>query len=251
MSSSTELMWSDFSRANSLNPAQRHRWRLVVREVFREGSLPADAVIADLGCGSGSLLRELSQQSARIRCVGLDIEPLALDLARKVLPSGEFHRLDLSDVGLNVPDGLKGAADVVVCSEVLEHLQNPGVAIDFARDLLRPGGKIVMTVPSGAMTPFDRAIGHVRHYDLQSFAELIEREDLRVARIYRWGFPFHSIFRAAVGVFRVVPSQCTDAHFGRLTAVAFRILHWLFFFNLKSRRWGRQLVAVAYRNRAS
>jgi SAM-dependent methyltransferase len=246
MNSSTELMWSGFSRANALNPAQRHRWRLVVREVFRKGRLPAGAVVADLGCGSGTLLVELRRRAEKLRCIGLDVEPLALDLARKAVPDGEFHRVDLSAPVLS--EDLQGAADVVVCSEVLEHLDNPGAAVDLARSLLRPGGIFVVTVPAGSITRFDLAIGHVRHYAPSSVAALIERPGLRIVKVYRWGFPFHSLFRAAIGMFRVVPSQYTDAHFGARAAIVFQLLDWLFFLNVKSRRVGRQLVAVAVRN---
>jgi SAM-dependent methyltransferase len=238
-------MWSGFSRANALNPAQRHRWRLIVEEILRNPALPSKAVAVDLGCGSGSLLLQLRERVPDLRCVGLDIEPLALDLARKAVPGAEFHCVDLSAGGADVSSELAGTADIVICSEVLEHVERPEQAVELARALLRPGGMFVVTVPAGSMTPFDRAIGHLRHYDLDAVRALLERGGLRVMRLYRWGFPFHSLFRVAVGLFRVVPSQCTDEHFGAGAALAFRLLDRLFYFNGKSRRWGRQIVAVA------
>jgi SAM-dependent methyltransferase len=251
LTSSTELMWSGFSRANALNPAQRHRWRLVIQEAFRKNRLSPGAVVADLGCGSGVLLSKMRERSTELRCVGLDVEPLALELARKVLPGGEFHRVDLSSPDAVLPSGLEGSADVVVCSEVLEHLDTPSAAVTLAGSLLRPGGVFVVTVPSGPMTQFDRAIGHVRHYDLSSLSALLDGNDLRIVRLYRWGFPFHSLFRVAVGLFGAVPSQYTDEHFSARAAIVFRLLDWLFFLNVKSRLLGRQLVAVAVRNHAA
>jgi SAM-dependent methyltransferase len=202
-------------------------------------------MIVDLGCGSGTLLRLLAGHVPAARCAGLDVEPLALDLAKKALPAAEFHELDLADPEASVPESLRGKADVVVCSEVLEHLENPRIAVALGRTLLRDGGRMVVTVPSGTVTAFDRAIGHVRHYDLDSFEKILERDDLAVERSYRWGFPFHSLFRVLVGFAGVAPSQCTDANFGLLATVAFRVLDWLFYLNARSRVLGRQLVAVA------
>jgi SAM-dependent methyltransferase len=247
MNSSTELMWSGFSRANSLNPAQRHRWRLVLRELFGTGSLPVDATVADLGCGSGTLLAQLRNRSPRIRCVGLDVEPLALELARASVPDADLHRVDLTAPGPAVANELEGTVDAIVCSEVLEHLDRPAAAVDLACSLLKPGGIFVVTVPAGAMTAFDGAIGHVRHYDPASLASLLIRNDLEIVKLYRWGFPFHSLFRAAIGWVGSVPDSYSDGKFGLREALLFRCLDLLFFLNVRSQRVGRQLVAVARR----
>lgn len=247
MNSSTELMWGGFSRANSLNPAQRHRWRLVCREVFETAALPAGATIADLGCGSGTLLAQLRDRRPEIHCVGLDVEPLALELARHAVPGADFHRIDLTAPDPALPAALHGKVDAIVCSEVLEHLDRPSPAIDLACSLLKPGGIFVVTVPAGAMTAFDRAIGHVRHYDPTALAAMLRRNELEIVRVYRWGFPFHSLFRAAIGWLGSVPDSYSDAKFGVRQAMVFRCLDLLFFLNIRSQRVGRQLVAVARR----
>jgi SAM-dependent methyltransferase len=250
VTASTELLWRELSRANLLNPAQRHRWRLVIDEVSKSVDLQGSPVVVDLGCGSGTLLARVSQVSKTARLVGLDIEPRALDLARKAVPGAEFHELDLSG-GVADLGALAGQADVVLCSEVLEHLDHPDRAVRLAQSLLRPGGVFIATVPSGAMTPFDRAIGHVRHYDLPAFSSLIGDGGFDVRRLYLWGFPFHTLFRILVGMFRTIPSQWTDEHFSATTAMVFRVLDWLFYLNGKSRRWGRQVVSVAVPRRAA
>jgi SAM-dependent methyltransferase len=232
-----------------LNPAQRHRWRLIVEEVGKSVDLKSASVVVDLGCGSGTLLGRIRDASATARLIGIDIEPRALELARKAVPDAEFHQADLGG-GDNVSSALAGQADVVLCSEVLEHLDHPERAVDLARSLLRPGGVFIVTVPAGTVTPFDRAIGHVRHYDLASIEGLLARGGFRARKLYLWGFPFHSLFRMAVGMFKSTPAQWTDEHFGTTTAVIFRVLDRLFYFNGKSRRLGRQIVAAAVADRA-
>lgn len=251
MKSSTELMWSGFSRANSLNPAQRHRWRLVAREVFGSSGLQAGATVADLGCGSGTLLAQFQGREPGLHCIGLDVEPLALELARKAVPAADFYRVDLSTPDPALADELRGAIDAIVCSEVLEHLESPSAAVDLATSLLKPGGLFVITVPAGSMTAFDRAIGHVRHYDTATLVSLLGGSDLEIVRVYRWGFPFHSLFRAVIGWIGRVPDSYSDSKFGTRQAIVFGCLDLLFFLNFRSRSLGRQLVAVARRRSSS
>jgi SAM-dependent methyltransferase len=250
LSASTELMWGELSLANKLNPAQRHRWRLIVEEVRRSVALTQSPLVVDLGCGSGTLLSRIRTVVPGARLIGFDVERKALELAHQAVPGGEFTLADLSAADFDAGE-LRGKADVVLCSEVLEHLEQPEHAVRRALTLLKPGGVFVVTVPVGTITAFDRAIGHLRHYTLGAAETLLTANGFRVDRSYLWGFPFHSLFRFAVGLTGAVPSQCTDQNFGLLPTLVFRVLDRLFYFNVKSRRWGRQLVAVSVPDRAA
>ena len=57
-----------------------------------------------------------------------------------------------------------GWATHAVCSEVLEHVDEPVVLLRNARSWLAPGCRLVVTVPGGPMSAFDRHIGHRRHF---------------------------------------------------------------------------------------
>ena len=45
------------------------------------------------------------------------------------------------------PQGMRGVYSTVVCAEVLEHVKYPDAALLFCFDVLRPGGKLIITVP--------------------------------------------------------------------------------------------------------
>jgi SAM-dependent methyltransferase len=233
-------LWGNFSLANELSPAQRHRWRLVVRELR---GLPKSAVVVDLGCGSGALLERIGRALPEATLVGLDANPTALAIATKRLPSAQFKVIDL-DSEQKTPD-LRGTADAVVCSEVIEHLETPQRALMLASELLRSGGRLVVTVPAGPMNDFDCAIGHRKHYTVAELTELLSGAGFDEVRAAGWGFPFHTLFRIALAIRPGTTEQFTDEKIGGIHRIVFALLNALFYCNIRSRKLGRQLIATA------
>jgi SAM-dependent methyltransferase len=70
----------------------------------------------------------------------------------------------------------------VVALNVWEHIEDHAGALVAARDLLRPGGCVVLLVPAfeAAMSRFDREIGHVRRYTVASMSSLMADAGLQV-----------------------------------------------------------------------
>jgi 2-polyprenyl-6-hydroxyphenyl methylase / 3-demethylubiquinone-9 3-methyltransferase len=91
-------------------------------------------VVVDLGCGGGFLAVPLAELGARV--VGVDLAPVALRAAR------ERSALRFAPVvgDLGEPPLRDGSADVVLLSDVLEHVTAPAAAVAAAGALLRPGG---------------------------------------------------------------------------------------------------------------
>jgi len=98
----------------------------------------ASGVLADVGCGSGQLWRELASMFSRCVCV---------DAVRYAgLPEGvEFRQADLDAMPLPLPDA---SADVVTAVETIEHLENPWAFCRELSRIVRPGGWIVVTTPN-------------------------------------------------------------------------------------------------------
>lgn len=95
----------------------------------------------DLGCGAGRFLRALRDAGAEP--VGVEIAAAAVERARVNVPG--------ADVRLLEPDGSlplgHGEVDLVWCSEVLEHVADTAHALLEARRVLRPAGRLLVTVP--------------------------------------------------------------------------------------------------------
>jgi SAM-dependent methyltransferase len=87
---------------------------------------------------------------------------------------------------IDVFDPPEGSYSALVAVNVLEHIEDDVQALRSAHVLLRPGGQVVMFVPAfnGAMSRFDRLVGHYRRYTVASLAAAfraagLETQDVR------------------------------------------------------------------------
>ena len=164
------------------------------------------------------------------------------------VPAARALQRDLLDGGL-APEELRGWATHALCSEVLEHVDDPVALLRGAREYLAAGCRLVVTVPGGEMLAFDRHIGHRRHFTPEALRLTLEEAGLGVALATGAGFPFFNVYRRIVIARgeRLVDDAAADA--GRLSPlvvagmIAFRAL---FTLNLPRTPWGVQIVAVAY-----
>ena len=100
------------------------------------------AVILDVGCGDGSALAVAATQNPEHRFAGVD---WSADALRQATARGLSGVRGSVNPRLPVADG---AADVVIMSELIEHLVDPDGAVAEARRVLRPGGSLLLSTPN-------------------------------------------------------------------------------------------------------
>jgi SAM-dependent methyltransferase len=129
-----ESFWADA-------PADPEPWAWERRRALLLGEARPGERVLDLGCGSGRFVAAL--RGAGADPVGIEIAEAALERARAVAPGTDLRLLE--------PDGSlpleHGSVDLVWCSEVLEHVADGAHLLQEARRVLRPGGRILVTVP--------------------------------------------------------------------------------------------------------
>ena len=122
--------------------------------LLRAGVRPGSDCI-DLGCGPGFVTGRLAELAAPGRVVGVDFDPVVIDIARKA-SAGLPHPPEflVANVGA-IPGALAGAAasyDLVYARFLLSHLPDAGAALLRMAVLARPGGVVaVEEVDAGAV----------------------------------------------------------------------------------------------------
>jgi 2-polyprenyl-3-methyl-5-hydroxy-6-metoxy-1,4-benzoquinol methylase len=252
-------MWEKFGSLDDASPAAFHR-RRIIAELARRAAPAGAARVLDVGCGQGDLLRELAAHLPGARMFGADISEASLAETRRKNAGLELFALDLTAPAFLEQNADRlGRFDLVVLSEVLEHLEDEATSLRNLSALVADGGAVIVTVPGGEMSRFDVAIGHKRHYRPRRLAAALEAAGLRVERVFAWGFPFHNLYRTAVRVASrasmPAPGSAPPAKkpgVSSLLAGAYvvfgRALKPLFYLNLD--RGGEQLFAVARKGRA-
>jgi len=111
-------------------------YRLVAEALRTSGA--RRGTLLDVGCGRGELLGWLADECERY--VGVDVVRHA-----GVPASAELVLMNLDGGAVPLPDA---TAEVVVCAETIEHVENPRRLLRELVRLLRPGGLLLATTPN-------------------------------------------------------------------------------------------------------
>jgi SAM-dependent methyltransferase len=106
--------------------------------------LPAGAEVLDVGCGNGIISRSLGEIGFRVK--GIDVSEKAIVCAKKL---NRFSNVSFEVISAEqlVANGQHYHA--VICSEVLEHLSDPGKLVQVLHQTLYDNGVLIVTVPNG------------------------------------------------------------------------------------------------------
>jgi 2-polyprenyl-3-methyl-5-hydroxy-6-metoxy-1,4-benzoquinol methylase len=240
--------WTAYAKTNALNPAQVERQKLIFG-ALRLDEAPSPVRLLDLGSGSGELSSAVLVARPDADVVGLDLARTAVEIAQRKVPTARFFQSDFAKP-MALPAQLDGWATHAVCSEVLEHLDAPGAMLRNIRRYLAPGARLVITVPAGPMSAFDKHIGHRRHFDRRSLAGLLQGSGFRDVVVHGAGFPFFNLYRLAVvargeALVKDAVAQGDGADLPLLARATVRAFSLLFKLNMPKLDLGWQLVAVA------
>ena len=106
--------------------------------------IPPNSKVLDLGCGNGTFISNFQDRGWSL--YGSDLSPTGIDFAKRTFPAIEFF---LADASAPTGDILQrvGQVDVIVSTEVIEHLYDPRSFLRNAQALLKPSGLLVLTTP--------------------------------------------------------------------------------------------------------
>jgi 2-polyprenyl-3-methyl-5-hydroxy-6-metoxy-1,4-benzoquinol methylase len=190
--------WSNYGdTSGELNPANRMRERIILDLL---GKVPAGSTIVDIGSGQGDLAFLLAEQHPGVRVLGVEYSSEGVARARRrATETGSGVSFLERNLLEEVTDADRSVgAQYAVCSEVLEHVDEPAVLLQNAAGFLASGCRLVITVPGGPRSAFDRHIGHRRHFTPALLANVIRDAGLEVVKTERAGFPFFNLYKLLV-----------------------------------------------------
>jgi SAM-dependent methyltransferase len=109
---------------------------------------PHGGAVVDLGCGPGQILELITDKRLDIELWGVDGDPECVRRSKLRAPEAVVVQGDIVDPILPASDGPVDGFDVVTSSHALEHLTDPVGALSHWRNLLTPGGRLVVAVPN-------------------------------------------------------------------------------------------------------
>jgi len=141
-----------------------------------------DAAVLDAGCGTGGFLHDLQRRRPSLRLAGLDVSPIACEIARKKTA------LSIEQASVEeLPFGNE-RFDAIVSNDVLCMLDDPEPALHEFQRCLRGGGILVLNLPAyeWLRSYHDAAVGTKHRLSRSNVVTLLKRNGFNVVFATYW-----------------------------------------------------------------
>jgi ubiquinone/menaquinone biosynthesis C-methylase UbiE len=184
-----------------------------IKKCFRKNTKDdEDMVLVDIGCG----ISPVSPKPEHTLFLDRAAEALKhLQQKGYSTKQGDITKLPLE----------AGFADVVFCSEVLEHVEDYNAALKEIHRILKTGGKLILTVPVHAKYwgSDDSFVGHLTRFELDSFTKLLAETGFEIVEEKPIGsWLERKITRRGVKVFM---RQKSKEPFGQMIVLLSRVVN--------------------------
>ncbi|MDO8628481.1 MAG: class I SAM-dependent methyltransferase [Nanoarchaeota archaeon] len=167
---------------------ETHAWFRVKREMILDlfncyGK--TNSRILDIGCGTGVIAHTLARNN---QVTGLDISSEALKYAKIRNPLLKWMKGDAQDIKCKA-----NTFDVIIASDVIEHVDDDYRALRSIHKSLSKGGKLILTVPAFEWLwgKDDDMLHHKRRYTKRQVRQLLVETGFKVNFLNFWDFiPF-------------------------------------------------------------
>ena len=141
-------------------------YRNIIHLVKKNGLNLNYKSVLDVGCGIGFLLNEIQRSFKPKKLTGFDFSNKAILASQKKFSAMNFR---VHNIYKRIPQKY----DCIFCTEVLEHLVNPEMALKNLLQGLKRGGFIVLTVPNGRLDTINE---HINFWSPESWKSFLSRE---------------------------------------------------------------------------
>ncbi len=182
-------LYEKFHFSTSRQPKILKKNNFTYRNIFAliDKFVDSKAKVVDVGCGSGSVSFYLAKRGNNV--LGVDISKNAIDACNESSQILGFNEQRISFKVLDFPrEKIKTHTDVVILSEVIEHIEDDHKALRDIFNILSDNGILIITTPSknaplhklNLLSNFDKRVGHVRRYDIEDLYNLARQASFDV-----------------------------------------------------------------------
>lgn len=176
---------------HAVTPDPPHQPLYLAKMLRYLGADPSIRTLLDAGCGNGNFTASLAEAGYNVFGLEMDGSGVRLAEERKV---GTFRQGSVYEPLTKAFPEVE-SFDAVVAVEVIEHLYSPRIFVNGAYDVLRPGGRLIMTTPYwgylknlalavlGRIDRHHTALwdgGHIKHWCRKTLTMLVEERGFEV-----------------------------------------------------------------------
>jgi 2-polyprenyl-3-methyl-5-hydroxy-6-metoxy-1,4-benzoquinol methylase len=189
----TNYQSGNYQKYQNTNPIQRYlidRFYIAIMDMIAKANGNS---LFDAGCGEGLSIQRIFRKEQEFRIFGMDLSFPAVQLAKKIHNQSMYVQGSVLDIPFK-----DESFPIVVCLEVLEHLENPEQGL---RELLRVSGSfILLSVPNEPyfqivnflrgknLSRWGNDIGHLEHWSSNGFINFITQQTKVL--FWRTSFPW-------------------------------------------------------------
>ncbi len=185
---------TNFIKHTSKNPLQKFLINNFYSTLISLAKPLSPSSILDAGCGEGFSLNKIIENKIGKNVEGIEYSKEAIALGKNLFPNikikqGSIYNLPYKD----------NSFDLVVCTEVLEHLENPNRAVS---EIVRVSKKyLALSVPNEPFFMISNFLrgknllrlgndpGHINRFTALSFINFIKNNNLKITKV-RFPFPW-------------------------------------------------------------
>ncbi len=226
--------WDDFISTNIDDPGTEYRKNLMMGLVKK---FKPDSVL-DAGCGTAIFLSEI-KKTYKGKLAGCDVSKKVIERNKNLFPEVEFFTINL-----NKKNDPKERYDMVLCSEVVEHLSDWEEAVATLAKMTKKKGHLLITTQSGKRYNHHLELGHLQHFTVQMLAREMEKHGVKLVEGYNCGWPFMDLKNVLVNMFfkSMDDGMLRAQSQSFVNKAAFQIFKFLY--AISSKQKGPQLVVL-------
>jgi ubiquinone/menaquinone biosynthesis C-methylase UbiE len=185
---------TNFEKHNNKNPMAQAVYANFYKELLIFLKSVKHTTILDAGCGEGFSLNRLKEAGIKAPMEGIDFDATAIKIGKKLFPDfklkqGSVYKLPYKD----------NSFDIVLCNEVLEHLEEPEKALAELKRVTK--SHLLLSVPNEPIHRLQRMargkailkLGkhpeHINHWTFFSFRTFLRRNGLTLKKV-SYPFPY-------------------------------------------------------------